>query len=380
MFSGVFKSTDSELVQRVDQSLDKERTLIRYRPDSDFYIVAESSNKLYTYKNQFRVFNQTEVLYLEAQTTSINTDLYTLSLKRVSKTEASTIYKFYSLNNIPFNMESYKIGHKLKLLSWKHSILDRRTELLEMVYFDIKTKKREVKRKIFNKGTMKFQKSVFTQPERKFLILFYIKSGYKLVYRIYNFENNSMSKNFGLINDMGPNEFLKCEDNLDFIINFRFSGILQGNFKQFKKPEMIPNTAHMFRSNMTSYGAEEDCYYRLVDDFRTTRLEEIAFVEEEESPKIGAMKQILVKSQSHANVLTENEELSNKPQVRVLKTLGDTDSLQRTNSTSRSSLESMESLDVVKENPSKDKDGAQEVLSPSTKTQLSVSHKSPTTD
>ena len=153
--------------------------------------------------------------------------------------------------------------------------------MIEMVYFNNQTRKREVKRKIFTKGTMKFQKSVFTQPEKKWLIMFYIKSGYKLVYRIYNFETNEISKNFGLVNDMGPNEFLKCEDNLDFIINFRFSGILQGNFMQFKKPEMIPNTAHMFRSNMTSYGAEEDCYYRLVDDFRTTRLEQIAFVEDE---------------------------------------------------------------------------------------------------
>lgn len=127
-------------------------------------------------------------------------------------------------------MESHKIGHQLKLLTWKHTVINKTTEMIEMVHFDVKTLKREFKRKVFNKGTMKLQKTILTNPDKKFLILFYVMNGYRLVYRIYNFEENTLSGNYILVNDTGPNEFLKIEDNLDFIINFRFSGILQGNF------------------------------------------------------------------------------------------------------------------------------------------------------
>lgn len=324
LFSGVFKTDNLELVNEVKRNLSDSRNLIRYKEDSDFYIIAEPADQLYTYKNQFRMLKNGEIRYLSSENTVINPDLYKLTINKCSttlKAGSSTvpIFSCLSLNVIPFNMESIKIGHQMKLLSWKHEILTKRTETIEMVYFDMKTHKREVKRTVFNKGTMKFQKSMFTEPDKKFLILFYIKSGYKLVYRIYNFETNEISGNYGLILDTGPNEFLKCEDNLDFIINFRFSGIVMGNFKQFTKPEIIPNTAHMFRCNLTSYGAEEDCYYKLVDDFRTTRLEQIAFVEEQK-PEINFKAPMLKKVQSEVisnklkNTLKQD---SNLPEIRV---------------------------------------------------------------
>lgn len=193
-------------------------------------------------------------------------------------------------------MESHKIGHQLKLLTWKHSVLDNSTEMIETVNFDVKTLKREYKRKVFNKGNLRLQKSVLTSPDKKFLILFYLMNGYRLVYRIYNFEENTISGNYVLINDTGPNEFLKIEDNLDFIINFRFSGIIQGNFLQYCQPQIIPNTAHMFLSNMTSYDVELDCYYRLQEEYVSTRLEQISFVEAQ--PKTPLQSPGLKKMQS----------------------------------------------------------------------------------
>lgn len=111
MFSGVFKCENLSLLNQLRKNLDQGRTLIRYKPDSNFYIVCESSNKLYTYKNQFRMYENKELRYLEATTPEINPDLYTVKLKSCTYAEGKHIRTFHSINNVPYTMESYKIGH-----------------------------------------------------------------------------------------------------------------------------------------------------------------------------------------------------------------------------------------------------------------------------
>ena len=296
VFSGVFRTSDNMLVQQLQKNIGEDRKLINYKDQRDFYILAESPQTLYTHKSKLRLCPDSSITVFQAQSSLTNPDVFRLKVLSCSKEACLDLAEYYSTNNIPLTMESHKIGHQMKLLTWKHTVISKTSEMIEMVHFDVKTLKREFKRKVFNKGTMKLQKTILTNPDKKFLILFYIMNGYRLVYRIYNFEDNSLSSNFVLVNDTGPNEFLKIEDNLDFIINFRFSGILQGNFLQYCQPQLIPNTAHMFLSNMTSYDVELDCYYKLQEEYLSTRLEQISFVEEQ--PKTVLQSPGLKKMQS----------------------------------------------------------------------------------
>ena len=106
MFSGVIKTKNQKMVDQLIQTIGEGRELIRYEDNSQFYIIAEESNKLYTYKNQFRLKSEKEVRFLESRTSLINPDLYTIKMMSCSEDSTKEINTYYGSNIIPLNMES----------------------------------------------------------------------------------------------------------------------------------------------------------------------------------------------------------------------------------------------------------------------------------
>lgn len=237
-----------------------------------FFIGVADEDFVFTYKNQLRRIPNGEIFYLSTSDVVNMRNGVKLSISNCSINKP--ILNYYCLGVNPYEFETVKMGDREILVSVKHREFHRNL-ILEVFKFNIETRERYCWRKNLGRqrGT-KYNFLTFSEPNHHHIVIFYVKNGISLHFRIFDLLKNKMSESEKLIDDSGPMDVLKIDDDLNFIFNFRFTGIMMGNFKDVKNFNVIPETGHVFGTSMTQSGGGK-IFYHLIDDFRRTRLEKV---------------------------------------------------------------------------------------------------------
>ena len=262
-----------------------------------FSVMVGSADQLYTHKNKVRRTRRGEVRTLVAQKCPNFENKYKVTLERLSKVRLppDASIEFWCKEVNAMELKSTKLGLGGSLGSSEIFESGSRT-VMEFRRFDLLGSSSEVRLLTWETDlNLRYQFSRYTQPRSRYLVLFFIEHGFSLRYKIYDCLKHTLTESMRLIDDNGPMDFLELDDNLSFVLNFRFSGILTGNLLHPESFEVAPNTSHMFRSNMIAKADEKLTFYHLIDDFRVTRLEKVALRKQEaEEGSGGSSKKRLV--------------------------------------------------------------------------------------
>lgn len=239
-----------------------------------FFIAVANDDFVFTYKSQLRRLPNGDILYLSTSDIVNMKNGVEITIRNAK--EQAPLLTYYCLGVNPYEFETVKMGDREILLSVKHREFNRNL-VLEVFKFNIITRQRYCWRKNLGatRGT-RYNFLTFSQPNHHNIVIFYIVNGISLNFRIFNCLDNTFSDSQKLIDDSGPMDILKLDDDLNFIFNFRFTGIMTGNFNNKESFRVIPGTEHIFRTHMVQYGGQK-YFYHLVDDFRRTRLERLNY-------------------------------------------------------------------------------------------------------
>lgn len=264
-FAGMVKKAREDEQPPVLENLE----IIEY---DGFFIAVANENFVFTYKNQLRRLEDGSIVYISTSNVVSMKNGVRISVRSCNAPEP--LLEYYCLGVNPYEFETVKLGTHDELVSIKHREYSNNL-VLELFKFDIESRQRYCWRKNLGRcrGT-KYNFLTFSRPNATKIVIFYIVSGISLNYRIFDCLNNTLTESQKLVDDSGPMDILKLDDELNFVFNFRFTGIITGNFLSPQTFKVIPNTDHVFRTTMTQYGGDQ-VFFHLVDDFWRTRLEKV---------------------------------------------------------------------------------------------------------